>query len=146
MKNELYFVGSDNEYASHIQQLIQKEWPTSRVRCFNHIKTLYRKLVLSSTSPAGSSLPHLVICNPQMKGLDGLHLLNLLKQNIDGRPTVLANIPVVIFTDGISPEEEERCYSAGAALVLKKPTRYNDLKASLNRMINEYVSRSSTEY
>lgn len=135
MRKEIYFADSDGEYSLNVEQLIGNYWPDVKLRRFERIETLYRKLVRTCDPALHQPIPSVVICNMQMPGLNGDHLLTLLKQKINGRPTRLSDLPVVIFT---SPKTQQ-CSLAGASLVIEKPVRFNDLKLHLGAIIGHYV-------
>ena len=139
MKKELYFADVDIEYRLHFQQVIEKYWPDYTVRSFDNIEKLFRKLVRVCGTGFPGQTPILVICNHQISGLSGYHLLNLLRQKIDGKVTGLYELPVIILMRTCSPDESERCYQAGASLVIEKPVRFNDLKLQLGEILGRFA-------
>lgn len=66
--------------------------------------------------------PAIVITELHLKGLGGLDLLDLLRQN-----TATRAVPVVIAARNPTPEVEQQCREAGAAVVLHTPLRINSL-------------------
>ncbi|MES2116053.1 MAG: diguanylate cyclase [Pseudomonadota bacterium] len=60
--------------------------------------------------------PDLILLDVVMPGMDGLEVCRRLKQDQETRA-----IPVIFVTAGTQPEEENACWSAGAADFVSKP-------------------------
>jgi CheY-like chemotaxis protein len=71
---------------------------------------------------ASATPPALVITDLHLKGLGGLALLDLLRQN-----AITRAVPVAIITRELAPEVEQQCRTAGAVAVLEKPVKINAL-------------------
>jgi CheY-like chemotaxis protein len=66
--------------------------------------------------------PAVVIAELHLKGLGGLDLIDLLRQN-----AVTRAVTVVIVAGEPTPEVEQQCRKSGAAAVLEKPLKINPL-------------------
>lgn len=78
--------------------------------------------------------PDVVILDVHLPGLDGLHLVDMVRRRW---PT----LPVIVMTAFGSPETVDRAQRYGASGYLDKPFRMTDLTAALERA----VSPPSTE-
>lgn len=78
--------------------------------------------VATALEIAKATPPAIVITEIHLKGLGGLDLLDLLRQNAATRA-----VPVVISAREPTPEVEQQCREAGAAAVLHKPLKINPL-------------------
>jgi CheY-like chemotaxis protein len=74
--------------------------------------------------------PALIIAELHLKGLGGLDLLELLRQN-----RLTCAVPVVIMTGELTPEIEQQCRMAGAAAVLEKPLKVNALYQTIHPIL-----------
>ena len=78
--------------------------------------------VATALEIAKATPPAIVITELHLKGLGGLDLIELLRQN-----AVTRAVPVVIAAREPTPEVEQQCREAGAAAVLHKPLKINPL-------------------
>lgn len=79
---------------------------------------------------ANVSVPALIISDLNLKGLNGLDLLQRIK--LAPRTT---SVPVVIVTRELSPQIEQQCREAGVAACLEKPVQANELYRVLHQLI-----------
>lgn len=81
-------------------------------------------------------IPHLVISDIEMPGMDGLHLTKQIKGD-----TRLAGVPVILFSSLITEENRKKGEQVGADRQISKPEL-----PELVRLVDEFVStRSSTD-
>jgi two-component system cell cycle response regulator DivK len=75
--------------------------------------------------------PELILMDVQMPGLDGLSVTQMLKQDPDTR-----DIKVVALTALAMKGDAERILAAGCDAYLAKPFQYNELMATVSRVLN----------
>jgi two-component system cell cycle response regulator DivK len=75
--------------------------------------------------------PELILMDVQMPGLDGLVVTRMLKDDPDTR-----HIKVVALTALAMKGDAERILAAGCDAYLAKPFQYNELMATVNRVLN----------
>lgn len=78
--------------------------------------------------------PSLLITDLNMPYLNGIELLNLIKQSARHRV-----MPVVILTTSAAEEDRERCYQAGANAFLVKPNRFSEMTGLLNSCVQVWL-------
>ncbi len=83
--------------------------------------------------------PSLLITDLNMPYLNGLELLNLMKQSMYHR-----DIPVVVLTTSQSEEDRERCYRAGANAFLVKPNLVSEMTGLLTSCVQVWMGLSSS--
>lgn len=67
-------------------------------------------------------LPFLIVLDYNLPGADGAVLLGLLKND-----PLLRNVPVVMYTTGLSPLQREDCLYKGAVECFEKGATYTDV-------------------
>jgi CheY-like chemotaxis protein len=87
--------------------------------------------VASALEIAGATPAAVVITELHLKGLGGIDLLDLLRQN-----EVTRAVPVVIVAREMTPEVEQQCRKAGAAAVLYKPLQINSLYQVIHPLLD----------
>ncbi|MBC8156120.1 MAG: response regulator [Bacteroidetes bacterium] len=78
-----------------------------------------------------ATLPSLVLVDMHMPVLSGVDLLHFIKSH-DG----LKNIPVVVWSGDMQPDEVNQCYEAGAASVIMKSTGREQMAESITNLCN----------
>ena len=76
--------------------------------------------------------PGLILLDLNMPGIDGRHVLDLIKTD-----AALRSIPVVILTTSTDEKDIEHCYRVGANSYIQKPVSLERLTESI-RIIKEY--------
>lgn len=69
-----------------------------------------------------SDLPHIILLDLNMPGLDGRKILEILKKNKEIR-----SIPVIIFSTSCDQRDIGHCYDNGANSYIQKPLNYEKL-------------------
>jgi len=89
----------------------------------------------------------LILMDMQMPGMDGLAAVKkireieiLEKEVIGGRTT-----PIVAMTADTSPKARERCLAAGMDAFVTKPLRWTKLRARIEALLPESVSKTETQ-
>jgi CheY-like chemotaxis protein len=77
---------------------------------------------LSGLIDGSIPLPHVVVLDLNMPGMNGLEVLRNLRQDPN-----FAQVKVIIFTTGDAPHTRERCLALGATAVIGKPQSFHDL-------------------
>jgi CheY-like chemotaxis protein len=83
-------------------------------------------------------LPHLIILDLFMPGVDGFAVLNWIRK----RPAVSA-IPVVVLTSSGNAADESRARWLGAAAVYRKPGDLRDLGEVVREIVDAYIPRGA---
>ncbi len=77
------------------------------------------------------TLPSLILVDMHMPVLSGVEILQFIKSH-----DALRNIPVVVWSGDLQPVEVNRCYEAGAASVILKPTGTSQMMESVANLCN----------
>jgi two-component system response regulator len=81
---------------------------------------------------AATQKPDLILLDLNMPGIDGRHVLNIIKA--DAR---LRSIPVVVLTTSTDPRDIAECYSMGANSYIQKPVNLEGLTYAI-RVMKDY--------
>lgn len=76
-----------------------------------------------------TGLPILIMLDLNMPGMDGLQVLQHIRQD-----AALRQIPVVIWTTSSNEKDIEACYQMGANAYMQKPVIFNELVESVKRL------------
>jgi two-component system, response regulator len=88
---------------------------------------LYRRGVYANDSSV--VLPHLILLDLNMPGIDGRHVLDLIKHD-----EALRSIPVVVLTTSSDMKDIGTCYLKGANTYMQKPVNLEGLTEALRTM------------
>jgi CheY-like chemotaxis protein len=77
------------------------------------------------------ALPGLIILDLNLPGTDGREVLATIKQS-----DILKMIPVVVLSTSSNPKDVAACYQAGANSYLVKPLKIDELRDSVQAMLN----------
>jgi two-component system, cell cycle response regulator DivK len=80
---------------------------------------------------AGKTRPALIFLDLVLAEMDGLQVLNQLRQSSDW-----SEIPVVILTSGVSQQDAEKVRAAGAQAYLSKPLSLDALYETIKTFAN----------
>lgn len=83
-------------------------------------------------------VPRLIVLDLVMPEVDGFEVLKWIKE----RPHPL-DVPVVVFTSSMNPDDESRARGLGAAAVYKKPTDLSDLGDAVRDIVETWIGASS---
>ena len=86
------------------------------------------------------TLPHLILSDISMPGMDGLEFCRMIKRNPRTR-----DIPVVFITVLDSPEEKEQAFEAGAVDFIPKPFERVEVIMRVRNQLNIYQMRMEME-
>ena len=81
--------------------------------------------------------PDLVILDLLMPEIDGFDVLEWIKEQPDP-----VNVPVVVLTSSMNPNDESRALDLGAKAVYKKPTDLNDLGKVVREIVQGWIGAS----
>jgi two-component system response regulator len=76
--------------------------------------------------------PDLILLDLNMPGIDGLHVLNIMKAD-----ATLRSIPVVVLTTSTDPRDIADCYDIGANSYIQKPVNLEGLTDAI-RIMKDY--------
>jgi len=82
---------------------------------------------------AGEFHPDLILMDVQMPALDGLSATMMLRNSGDPH---LAKIPVIALTAMVMPDDQEKCFAAGANDYLAKPVSLMKLETKIKKFLN----------
>ncbi len=88
---------------------------------------LYRRADFASETDLAQ--PDLILLDLNMPGLDGRHVLKVIKG--DG---ALRSIPVVILTTSLDETDIRKCYLMGANTYVQKPVHLDGLTEAIGRL------------
>lgn len=83
-------------------------------------------------------LPFLVVLDYNLPGADGAVLLSLLKND-----DVLQNIPVVMYSTGLSPLQKADCLAKGAVNCFEKGSTFGEVIAFARQLCDEAHSEET---
>jgi CheY-like chemotaxis protein len=86
----------------------------------------------AGTEDAPHAVPDLILLDLNMPGIDGRHVLSIIKDH----PRLRA-IPVVVLTTSIDETDIAKCYALGANTYIQKPVHFEGLTAAI-RTMKEY--------
>jgi CheY-like chemotaxis protein len=84
--------------------------------------------------PELSTIPNMIFLDLNMPRLNGLEVLEQLKQNKD-----LKDIPVVIYTTSFDSKVKEKCDHLGVVDVIEKPNCFDSLCDRLKLLLEKTV-------
>ena len=73
--------------------------------------------------------PDLILLDLNMPGIDGRHVLNIIKAD-----STLRSIPVVVLTTSTDPRDIAECYDMGANSYIQKPVNLEGLTDAVRTM------------
>jgi len=85
----------------------------------------------ANTVALGDSTVELVITDIEMTKMDGLHLTKRIKAH-----PLLKDIPVIVFSSLVSPDNEKKCKAVGADMQITKP-ELGMLVGNLDRLLKD---------
>lgn len=78
-------------------------------------------------------LPHAMVVDLRMRGMDGLEVIRRMRAGIPTRAT-----PIVALTALAMPGDRERCLEAGANVYLSKPVRLRQLADTIATLLDQH--------
>lgn len=84
-------------------------------------------------------LPYLIVLDYNLPGADGSVLLGLLKND-----ALLCNIPVMMYSTGLSPSQREDCLAKGAVECYEKGASYADVVDFVGQLCQLAIKERST--
>jgi CheY-like chemotaxis protein len=136
----LLIIEDSNEDFEAFQRFLQR-WrtplddapslPIPVYRCVNGDQALAFLYQTGDYNPNNAPRPGLVMLDLNLPGTDGRDLLCQIK-----RDSNLKTIPVVVFTTSNNPKDIEACYQKGANSYIVKPMNFNQLKQSVQTVLD----------
>lgn len=128
-------LGSDLEEARRILVIDDDESIRETLaRMIASMPEEYEVATASSGYEAGVKMatfrPHLVILDIVMPGLDGLQVLQRIREE-----PLTANTRIIIFSSHISEEMENKLYEEGADYCLEKPSTPQEIQDTIRRVL-----------
>jgi CheY-like chemotaxis protein len=119
-RNQILLAEDDRTDANFFKRALDRlESPPELVWCKNGTEAYEG---LSAFCQEGT-LPRLAILDIKMPGMNGLELLERIKQDEN-----ICDIPVIIMSSSDEPQDISRAYDAGANGYLVKPNRFTELR------------------
>jgi len=81
---------------------------------------------LAGAFAAGGGLPHLILLDLNMPGMNGFDVLRALKTD-----PAMRGIPVIVLSTSKDPRDIRRSYECAAASYIAKPNGFDELEAKL---------------
>jgi CheY-like chemotaxis protein len=88
---------------------------------------LYRRGAFATET--GLEQPDMILLDLNMPGLDGRHVLRVIKED-----ATLRSIPVIILTTSADEADISKCYAMGANSYVQKPVHLDGLTQAIGRM------------
>jgi len=103
-----------------------------------HIVAPHYKLITANDGPQTlhflnnrkSALPHLLILDLNLPGMDGIGIIDKLQKD-----KILGTIPVVVFSTSSSPAEQNACARFGVDMITK-PISFSDLTRIVEKLLS----------
>ncbi len=108
---------------------------TNQIPCCNGAEAVER--LEQDLAENGSTTIDAVVTDIEMPQMDGLCLTRFIKEN-----PRLRDIPVVILSSLVSPDNEKKCKAVGADLLITKP-RIDHVVAAVDKLIAERQSAAA---
>jgi len=89
--------------------------------------------------PEHTKLPKLILLDLKLPRLDGLELLEKIKNNIDW-----AHLPVIIMTSSNETVDIKRAYKLGVNSYLVKPVNYEDFYETIKELTHYWLKINLT--
>jgi CheY-like chemotaxis protein len=80
------------------------------------------------------SRPELILLDLNLPGTDGREVLAIIKNS-----ATLKTIPVIVLSTSTNPKDIEECYQSGANSYMVKPMKFNELKISIQMMLDYWL-------
>jgi len=124
---ELIIVDDNADHRYLMRQIMKNYLPQYNVNILDGGEQLFKVLEEKVQLNADGDLSAAIILDFHMPFYDGLSILKILKKNPD-RNKVIANIPVIMMSNGGTEKQVADCYEAGASAFIKKPIDFITLK------------------
>lgn len=121
----------DDDRSTH--GTVKKLLASETLRLFHAFDTNQAKAMIAKEPP------HLILCDINMPGEDGISLCRHLKSQ-----AATSEIPLIILTSDSKPETMSDAFEAGADDYVEKPIRPTELQTRCRRQIREYRKRAET--
>lgn len=76
-----------------------------------------------------SGIPHLLLLDLKMPGINGLEVLRRLKEDNE-----LKKLPVIMITTTDNPKEIEKCHKIGCSSYITKPIDYGEFVEAIKQL------------
>ncbi len=136
-KKEINFVDDNDDQRFIVRNIFKTYLPNHQIRFFDSGQALYLHLIAISADGYKGPKPGLFLLDLNMPGIDGYHLLKLIRQRLNAKNISWTILPVVIFTNEASDTQINECYQAGANSVIIKPYQPEDF-TKLLELISDY--------
>lgn len=111
MNNYFLYAAEEQESAAALEKIFQKH----KIQCtLVNVPSGFAVIKYLEQIKANEAYPSLIILDLTIPRLNGIETLKLLKTD-----DLYRLIPVVIFSAGLSPEDEEICKSLGADVLIR---------------------------
>lgn len=122
---EVILIDDDEDEFYLLNRALQQYSDQITLHQYRKAEELTRHLTTADT------LPSLVLLDMHMPVLSGIDVLHFIKGH-----DFLRNIPVVVWSGDLQPDEVNQCYEAGAASVILKPSGSDKMAESINNLCN----------
>jgi CheY-like chemotaxis protein len=127
---------SDEDFEAYLRYLRRSALTIPVYRCVNGdeaIAFLYK--TGKYADPDIAPYPGLIWLDLNLPGTDGREVLLQIKQDSN-----LSQIPVVVFSTSNEPKDIKSCYEQGIAGYVTKPTNTNQLKNSIQTVLDYWFA------
>ncbi len=124
---ELFIVDDNADHRYLLRQVFINYLPQYKVTVLEGGFELFKALEDQVKLGAEGNLPCAIILDYHMPFYDGLTILKILKKKPE-RNLMVANIPIIMMSNGGTEKQVSDCYDAGASAFLKKPLDFITMK------------------
>ena len=125
----IYVVDDNDDYRFIVSQVFKRSLTQYRTQYFNSGRDLCKHIESDLVE-----VPWLILIDYDMPGLNGPQTIAFLKQQASWK-----EVPMIIVSSGMSPEEQQIAYNSGADSYRQKPTTLNQLQSELGQLCDYWA-------
>jgi response regulator RpfG family c-di-GMP phosphodiesterase len=125
---EVIFTDDDEDDLEFFRQALGKLETPANLNTFRDCDKMMKFLERKKDPPS----PQIIFLDINMPKKDGLTCLHELR----AKPR-FAKVPIIMFTTSLRPVDVEQSYIRGANLYIKKPTGFNELVTTVQRLFSK---------
>ena len=132
-ENYIFLADDDADDRMLFSEALEEQCPNASILTFDNGVDLMANLLNKD-----QHLPDVIFLDLNMPMMNGEECLNDIRME-----PKLANIPVIIYSTSLDPQQVETLRINGANRYLKKPENFNKLKLTLDRAIKSVLNKEN---
>ncbi|MFD2790436.1 Regulator of RpoS [Arenibacter antarcticus] len=132
-ENYIFLADDDEDDRMLFSEALEEQCPNASILTFDNGVDLMANLLNKD-----QHLPDVIFLDLNMPMMNGEECLNDIRME-----PKLANIPVIIYSTSLDPQQVETLRINGANRYLKKPENFNKLKLTLDRAIKSVLNKEN---